>query len=127
MFAKVNKLYNAYYLFDCMSIHTAIPEGMLQSDQQLLLEKAREIDKLKSDLHEKKSMILPTKAVYAYNMSTCTFTLLLLIEIESRQLLQLRMSRMRVMELEAKHKAMEGTFKLKTLLKSILFQILKRN
>ena len=109
------------------SYTAAITEGMSHSDQQLLLEKAREIDKLKSDLHEKKGNILPMTAVYIYNMNICTFTLLLLIEIESRQLLQLRMSRMRVMELEAKHKAMEGVFMLKTLLKSMLFQILKRN
>ena len=55
------RLYNAYYLFDCISIHTAIPEGMLQSDQRLLLEKVREIDKLKSDLQEKEgNNILPT-------------------------------------------------------------------
>ena len=66
-------------------------------------------------------------AVHAYNMSICTFTLLLLIEIESRQLLQMRMSKMRVIELEAKHKAMEDVLMLKTPLKSKLFQIIKRS
>ena len=105
-----------------MYSYKAITEGMSQSDQQLLLEKAREIDKLKSDLHENKGNFLHMTAVYVYNMIICIFTLLLLIEIESRQLLQLRMSRMRVMELEAKHKAMEGVFMLITLLKVCFFR-----
>ena len=105
-----------------MYLYTAaITEGMLQSDQQLLLEKAREIQKLKSDLHEKEGNVLPT-TVYIMNIYSTT-----IIEIESKQQLQLRMNRMRIMELEAKHEAMEGVFMLKTLLRSILFQILKRN